>query len=78
MNLSIADVCLVAIAVALWVAVVAGFIWVVRDIGRTLLATARELGDGAGRVSLASGQVASSSHGLSQGAGPLAAALGPA
>jgi methyl-accepting chemotaxis protein len=57
------------------VAVVAGFIWVVRDIGRTLLATARELGDGAGRVSFASGQVASSSHGLSQGAGQQAAAL---
>ena len=57
------------------VAVVGGFIWVVRDIGRTLLATARELGAGAGRVSIASGQVASSSHGLSQGAGEQAAAL---
>jgi methyl-accepting chemotaxis protein len=57
------------------VAVVVGFIWVVRDIGRTLLATARELGAGAGRVSYASSQVATSSHGLSQGSGQQAAAL---
>ena len=57
------------------VGIVAGFIFVVRAIGRTLLATARELGDGAGRVSFASTQVASSSQGLSRGASEQAAAF---
>jgi|EndMetStandDraft_4_1072995.scaffolds.fasta_scaffold21240_2 methyl-accepting chemotaxis protein/methyl-accepting chemotaxis protein-1 (serine sensor receptor) len=55
--------------------IVAGFIFVVRGIGRTLLGTARELRDAAGRVSFASGQVSTSSQGLSQGASDQAAVL---